>query len=264
MAAKNYYDILQVSPSADPEVIQAVYRRLARKHHPDASGDAEMMKLINEAYAVLSDSKRRAAYDKKRPASSPRLKKTDKLPIYQSDLHRERESWLMTLDDYCETEQRGGYFHLVITQPARAACKVLPIPLYDLEIKVTASLPRTNGKGAECGLIFRRSDDGFYKFAMHRDGYYSFSACYKDKWSRLIDRQHSDLFENGDNKLMVKAVGRKIKLGVNGELLASLQDDKLLEGRVGIFAATGEEEMIASARFKDLSVYQVQKKEKRS
>ena len=59
MTAKNYYDILQVSPSADPEVIQAVYRRLARKHHPDASGDAEMMKLLNEAYAVLSDQKRR-------------------------------------------------------------------------------------------------------------------------------------------------------------------------------------------------------------
>lgn len=260
MAAKNYYDILQVSPSADPEVIQAVYRRLARKHHPDANGDAEMMKLINEAYAVLSDSKQRAAYDKKRPASSPRLKTTDKLLIYQSDLHRERESWLMTGDDSCETEQRGGYFHLVITQSARAAFKVLPTPLYDLEIKVTANLPRTNGKGAECGILFRKSDDGFYKFAMHRDGYYSFSACYKDKWSRLIDRQHSDLFENGDNKLMVKMVGRKIKLGVNGELLASLQDDKLLEGRVGIFAATGEEELIASAAFRDLSIYQIQKR----
>lgn len=257
MAAKNYYDILQVSPSADPEVIQAVYRRLARKHHPDANGDAEMMKSINEAYAVLSDSKQRAAYDKKRPAS-PQLKKTNRSLIYQSDLYRERESWLMTGDDSSETEQRGGYFYLVITQPARAAFKVLPTPLYDLEIKVTVNLPRTNGKGAECGILFRKSDDGFYKFAMHRDGYYSFSACYKDKWSRLIDRQHSDLFENGDNKLMVKAVGRKIKLGVNGELLASLQDDKLLEGGVGIFAATGEEELIASAKFKDLSLYQIE------
>ena len=165
----------------------------------------------------------------------------------------------MTGDDSCETEQRGGNFHLVITRAACAAFKVLPTPLYDLEIKVTASLPRSNGKGAECGLIFRKSDDGFYKFAMHRDGYYSFGACYKDKWSRLIDRQHSDLFENGDNTLMVKAIGRKIKLGANGELLASLQDDKLLEGRVGIFAATGEEELIAHAAFRDLSVYQIQR-----
>jgi len=259
VAAKNYYDILQVSPSADPEVIQAVYRRLARKHHPDANGDAEMMKSINAAYAVLSDPKRRAAYDKKHPAPSPRLKKTDKILIYQSDLHRQRESWLMTPDDYCETEQRGGYFHLVITQPARAAFKMLPTPLYDLEIKVTANLPRSNGQGAECGVLFRKSDGGFYKFAMHRDGYYSFGVSYKAKWSRLIDRQHSDLFENGDNTLRVKAVGRKIKLGVNGELLASLQDDNLLEGRVGIFAATGEEELIASAKFNNLAVYQIER-----
>jgi hypothetical protein len=42
-------------------------------------------------------------------------------------------------------------------------------------------------------------------------------------------------------------------------LLASLQDDKLLEGRVGIFAATGEEELIASAQFKNLAVYRIQR-----
>lgn len=60
---KNYYEILQVSPNADSEIIEAAYRRLAKKHHPDVGGDPETMKLINEAYAVLRDPDERMAYD---------------------------------------------------------------------------------------------------------------------------------------------------------------------------------------------------------
>ncbi|MBX7233337.1 MAG: J domain-containing protein [Caldilineales bacterium] len=62
---KDYYLILQVHPQAEPEVIQAAYHRLARKHHPDAAGgaDAAAMQELNEAYAVLSDPAQRARYD---------------------------------------------------------------------------------------------------------------------------------------------------------------------------------------------------------
>ena len=63
---KNYYQILQVDPSAEPEVIKAAYRRLADKYHPDrnkgADASARMLE-INEAYGVLGDDARRAAYD---------------------------------------------------------------------------------------------------------------------------------------------------------------------------------------------------------
>lgn len=63
---KDYYETLQVSPKAGPEVIAAAYRRLARKYHPDtyAGADAsERMRELNEAYEVLSDRARRNAYD---------------------------------------------------------------------------------------------------------------------------------------------------------------------------------------------------------
>lgn len=63
---KNYYEILQVSPNAEPPVITAAYRRLAQAYHPDTSKSAvtsARMADINEAYDVLSDSIRRAAYD---------------------------------------------------------------------------------------------------------------------------------------------------------------------------------------------------------
>ncbi len=67
---KEYYAILQVDPQAEPEVIEAAYRRLSRKHHPDVSDEpdaARRMRDLNEAYEVLSDPARRRAYDRRRP-----------------------------------------------------------------------------------------------------------------------------------------------------------------------------------------------------
>lgn len=63
---KDYYLILQVQPSAEPEVIQAAYRRLARKYHPDVGRrDPTRMQALNEAYETLSDPALRAAYNRR-------------------------------------------------------------------------------------------------------------------------------------------------------------------------------------------------------
>lgn len=57
------YEVLQVDRRAEHEVIRAAYRTLARKYHPDFGGSAQLMASINEAWAVLGDPERRAAYD---------------------------------------------------------------------------------------------------------------------------------------------------------------------------------------------------------
>jgi curved DNA-binding protein CbpA len=57
------YEVLQVDRHAEPEVIRAAYRALARKYHPDFGGDAHLMASINEAWAVLGDPEQRGAYD---------------------------------------------------------------------------------------------------------------------------------------------------------------------------------------------------------
>jgi curved DNA-binding protein CbpA len=57
------YEVLQVDRAAEPEVIRAAYRALARTNHPDFGGDGKRMASINEAWAVLGDPDRRAAYD---------------------------------------------------------------------------------------------------------------------------------------------------------------------------------------------------------
>jgi curved DNA-binding protein len=61
----DYYEILQISPNADPETVHRIYRIQAQRFHPDnqESGNAEKFKLLSEAYQVLSDPERRTFYD---------------------------------------------------------------------------------------------------------------------------------------------------------------------------------------------------------
>jgi len=61
----NYYDVLQVSATAEQETVHRVYRLLAQRFHPDnrTTGDADRFRLVHEAYSVLSDATRRADYD---------------------------------------------------------------------------------------------------------------------------------------------------------------------------------------------------------
>lgn len=67
------YKVLQVDPEAEDEVIEAAYRRLAKKYHPDVSPgpDAqERMVRINQAWELLRDPTRRAAVDRARSRSA--------------------------------------------------------------------------------------------------------------------------------------------------------------------------------------------------
>jgi curved DNA-binding protein len=71
--APDPYKVLQVDPEAEDEVIQAAYRRLAQKYHPDrADGQAAMdrMVAINAAWETIGDPKRRASFDRARRADA--------------------------------------------------------------------------------------------------------------------------------------------------------------------------------------------------
>ena len=68
MATRDYYEVLEVERTIDAAGLKAAYRKLAMQHHPDRNGGCEdsmaRFKEISEAYSVLSDDQKRAAYDR--------------------------------------------------------------------------------------------------------------------------------------------------------------------------------------------------------
>jgi hypothetical protein len=116
----DYYAILQVHPSADQEVIDAAYRQLMKKYHPDRAGDDyrsaaelhERAKVLNEAYSVLRDRARRSAYDAARfgrptpPVSEPAAATSQ--PTRDFDVQE-------YLDATSAAEQPSGIFGAIVT-----------------------------------------------------------------------------------------------------------------------------------------------------
>lgn len=102
----NYYEVLQLSPSAEPEVIEAAYRRLAFKYHPDRNrepGSVDRMKLLNRAYEVLSNSARRRLYDEELQAQANPSQSADKHAAdatQRGDQHLARRDFAKAIAEY--------------------------------------------------------------------------------------------------------------------------------------------------------------------
>lgn len=90
---QDYYEVLQVSPNAEPEVIKAAYKKLALKYHPDTSGGndparTEKMANLNRAYETLIDSNKRRDYDERRKKAYSSVKP---IPVASPDFIQIRD-----------------------------------------------------------------------------------------------------------------------------------------------------------------------------
>ena len=76
-SAHSYYDVLGVAADATSEDIRKAYRRLAKAHHPDVSGDPKSsgrFRQIHEAYRALSTPENRTRYDQERASEVERMR----------------------------------------------------------------------------------------------------------------------------------------------------------------------------------------------
>lgn len=94
MDLPNYYEFLQISPNAENETIQRVYKFLAARLHPDnpETGDATKFQMLKQAYDVLSHPARRAKYDatfnQETPESEPLSDSIDFMDQIDGELNR--------------------------------------------------------------------------------------------------------------------------------------------------------------------------------
>lgn len=92
MTSKDYYDILHVHPKASHEEIKRSYRKLALKFHPDKTNNDHLASLhfkeIKEAYEILSNQRKREAYNYERFFKATPPKTT-------SDIHRISPEWIL-------------------------------------------------------------------------------------------------------------------------------------------------------------------------
>ena len=157
---RDYYDVLGVSPQAGADEIKRAYRQLARRYHPDISGDERGAAFLEvaRAYDVLRDPERRRSYDANLMARGRADWLTDEIaidfPSVSSVLDRMRDSF------FAGTRGAGLSAELVLT-PQEAFWGVL-IPF---DVPVQRTCRRCGGRGevwdewcAACGGVGELAD----------------------------------------------------------------------------------------------------------
>ncbi len=119
-ADRDCYEVLQLSPNADPDTIHRVFRVLAQRLHPDnrETGDEARFKALVQAYDVISNPERRAAYDARRPSLEQRWKIFD--------------SAAATVGIEAERRKRHGILSLLYTRRVNDT-RDPSMPMHDLE-----------------------------------------------------------------------------------------------------------------------------------
>lgn len=147
---KDYYSILRVSRSADTQTIKRSYRLLVQKYHPDINPDpqaAELIKEINEAYDVLSDSGKRNEYDYRlvKPYQTRAPGPEQAPPIRHRDPYFQRKGFRPVNTRPTQYDLIVKYFHYVkkVSVTGLAVCFILLVD-YNLPHKHTVVAAQTD------------------------------------------------------------------------------------------------------------------------
>ncbi len=126
---EDYYEILQVHFLAEPEIIEAAYKKLARKYHPDVNNslsDAGKMKHINMAYEILHDPSKRKDYDVEWVQKSINLPNTNGTPAHAKASYSLSVSpKRIRFKDLDQGEVKTAYFDIKISGSSLINCAIV-------------------------------------------------------------------------------------------------------------------------------------------
>ena len=109
------YEVLQVHPNAEPEIIEAAYRRLVRLYHPDINNSADAHEItvnLNGAYDILGDPRKRAEYDHSRTAQTHEQNERESESTEQADgLPKTEREYHLFVEDARKAQAAGSDYY---------------------------------------------------------------------------------------------------------------------------------------------------------
>ncbi|WP_210462703.1 J domain-containing protein [Rufibacter roseolus] len=169
---KNYYHILGVSPSASVAEIKAAYKRLALKWHPDKNPHdthaEERFKQVNDAYQVLSNPRRRAAFDlQQQYEKSQRQAHAHAMPRY----HHTRQPAGFRERHYRQRPQKHTHFSrhdLQVVLGVVVAAVLLVMGLYFGWRQIASSRALKQAQEAEKQRLWKQADEAYSTVLEHK------------------------------------------------------------------------------------------------
>jgi hypothetical protein len=142
-----------------------------------------------------------------------------------------------------------GVYHLAVRRPGQFVAVGAPLAETLRDVVVTATFHKSAGPpGGRYGLIVRDQGPGprdglnpignFYVLLVNDRGEYSIARREGDDWVDVVPWSPSDAINHGNmaNELVALAIGSQLGLAVNGTLVASVRDEALDAGAVGVYA----------------------------
>lgn len=165
---------------------------------------------------------------------------SDYVLVYEDDFSDPNSGWDDAFDRHSIKQYGNNKYYIELTTSNLVAWGLANRDVADFRLEVDATQeagPNNNG----FGILFRFQDrDNYYRFDISGEGYFLVSKFYRGEWTTLVPWTASSALNVGQatNRLMVEAVGNRIRLFANGTEIGQTTDDSLSHGNFGFFANT--------------------------
>jgi hypothetical protein len=163
--------------------------------------------------------------------------------IFSEDFSRDNGDWDVFSDSNGEVFYEGGWFHLInyTTAPYDTMSIMTGQNFSDFILEVEVKLIDGTDDNWQ-GVVCRYQDDGnYYVFNISADGYFYISRFLEYEQLALYEATPSSYINLGwdtVNTMYIECTGSKLKLSVNGHMLASVTDNAFSEGEIGLLVTS--------------------------